>query len=544
MTRREGIHRRRVKQKLWEGIDSDDDDTLLDTTTPAHNNPEPTQSTVYRPLLHLIDDDDTASLRCFSSPSPPIMPSTLQSASLIKKPKDRCDVIAHLYSRGLRGEALEDEVRRRELEGRRRRGLPVESEDETPVAEKPKNTKASKASKGRAAQPKATHPKVASPSPGLYPVSAPLEVSSQQPSPFLTALRPCVPSPSPPPPSELSSGSDDVFNDVPVPIFVDASLARGAAYDRQLEDGEEDEYQKRWRARSAAPSMGALGSIMKTIDVASTDEPFESPIPRETVPAAMPSITPIMPTQESAMALANQWARTHVSSQQSCPPLITECDLMDNHMGPRSARPCQAGFPFNSNVGFDVTVYGTGDVERRLSVSQPTTPLQGYVQQGGHLPDEARTYYRCEITASVVPEPSKWDQACLQWEARGMLLNPEVTNTANTTTYRSWRAARLEHQFVGDINEVEASAVAAGVTAPSPTSGDFDIHDQSPIFDNPITLPVVADAGTYTAYASSSYTIPAPYSRLAEPTYGYPPDGPGLTQDFTYSPEGELIAYP
>ncbi|KAG8894106.1 hypothetical protein FRC00_009528, partial [Tulasnella sp. 408] len=53
---------------------------------------------------------------------------SLPPSSTTNKPRDRCDVIAELYAKGWRGEELEAEVRRREEEGRRRRGADTAEE--------------------------------------------------------------------------------------------------------------------------------------------------------------------------------------------------------------------------------------------------------------------------------------------------------------------------------------------------------------------------------------------------------------------------------
>lgn len=67
-----------------------------------------------------------SSLPSLSPESSTLMP--LPPSSTTNKPRDRCDVIAELYAKGWRGEELEAEVRRREEEGRRRRGVDTAEE--------------------------------------------------------------------------------------------------------------------------------------------------------------------------------------------------------------------------------------------------------------------------------------------------------------------------------------------------------------------------------------------------------------------------------
>ncbi|KAG9044789.1 hypothetical protein FS837_007548 [Tulasnella sp. UAMH 9824] len=157
--RRENVHRRKVKQKLWEGIDSDEENDL-DLAEPAppsaSANLPPVDFTTLSDLQRLNDfkheGEDLTPLVCapwstastsLSLPATPTLansyetpPSSLPSmspesstliplpsSSTTSKPRDRCDVIAELYAKGWRGEELEAEVRRREVEGRRRRGV-------------------------------------------------------------------------------------------------------------------------------------------------------------------------------------------------------------------------------------------------------------------------------------------------------------------------------------------------------------------------------------------------------------------------------------
>ncbi|KAG8903215.1 hypothetical protein FRB99_003595 [Tulasnella sp. 403] len=168
--RREGISRRKVKQKLWEGVESDEDlnpadDVGTNESSAMKAPPDSTQPDLSTSLspptsLPLADSstatsqpnasrglgrteksvglstakeqlptkttpshpattppDDSTTLSC-----PPRDPSELEKLPLAqKKAKDRCEVIAQLYMRGVRGVELQEEVRRREEEGRRKR---------------------------------------------------------------------------------------------------------------------------------------------------------------------------------------------------------------------------------------------------------------------------------------------------------------------------------------------------------------------------------------------------------------------------------------
>ncbi|KAG8918312.1 hypothetical protein FRC01_001929, partial [Tulasnella sp. 417] len=170
--RKEAVCRRKVKQKLWEGVESDEE-TEADLTGGLQPSPSPSTSANLPPVdaiapsaLHRREgfrSDEGDSLAPVYTPwsigstsfspltihtmahsyetPPSSAPSTspdptsltpLPSSSLMNKPKDRCDVIAELYAKGWRGEELEAEVRRREEEGRRRRGVDA-AEESKPV---------------------------------------------------------------------------------------------------------------------------------------------------------------------------------------------------------------------------------------------------------------------------------------------------------------------------------------------------------------------------------------------------------------------------
>ncbi|KAG8993954.1 hypothetical protein FRB90_000567 [Tulasnella sp. 427] len=155
VARRENVSRRMVKQKLWEGVDSDDEiDTAPEGSpysTPATSftsTNAPTPSSSRAPGVFEIGESSytsSTSLPCSTpstslsptssqtvvdpaeTPAPPFDHSTPPSANLsrpspsAKRPRERCDVIAELYAKGWRGDELEAEVRRRENEGRKRR---------------------------------------------------------------------------------------------------------------------------------------------------------------------------------------------------------------------------------------------------------------------------------------------------------------------------------------------------------------------------------------------------------------------------------------
>ncbi|KAG8891185.1 hypothetical protein FRC01_014850, partial [Tulasnella sp. 417] len=153
--RKEAVCRRKVKQKLWEGVESDEE-TEEDLNSGLQPSPSPSTSTNLPPVNAIApsalqriesfrsDEDDPLApvYTPWSSTSTSFSPLNIHSmahsyetppssalnmspdpTSLMNKPKDRCDVIAELYAKGWRGEELEAEVRRREEEGRRRRGV-------------------------------------------------------------------------------------------------------------------------------------------------------------------------------------------------------------------------------------------------------------------------------------------------------------------------------------------------------------------------------------------------------------------------------------
>lgn len=145
--RRETGRRRKVKHRVWEGVGSDDEDTIvLPSSSPRCSSPLPpviqvpssqtqlpSPSVLWNPSSHTFPPDLlppisssplTFSLATLSLPSslPPPLPLHSSDLSSAQGSRYRCDAIAELYLKGWRGKHLEVEVQRREAAGRRKQG--------------------------------------------------------------------------------------------------------------------------------------------------------------------------------------------------------------------------------------------------------------------------------------------------------------------------------------------------------------------------------------------------------------------------------------
>ncbi|KAG8850844.1 hypothetical protein FRB96_009581 [Tulasnella sp. 330] len=130
--RRDPPVRRRVKQKVWEGPE---DDEILEKVAQTDNVAllaTPFRSASKHPLSSSFPSAPTVSASVGSpgalpdSPAQQPLSSSPADASITKKaPKDRCAVIAQLYIEGIRGTALEEVVKQKEQEGRRKRAIEI-----------------------------------------------------------------------------------------------------------------------------------------------------------------------------------------------------------------------------------------------------------------------------------------------------------------------------------------------------------------------------------------------------------------------------------
>ncbi|KAG9033048.1 hypothetical protein FRB95_000633 [Tulasnella sp. JGI-2019a] len=134
-TRREPPIRRHVKHKVWEGADDDEDVGAITQTvdTTSRSTPSaPIQSTPHSSLGSFSPAESQSSDICIS---PTLLDAsigggyarlpgtTTDAPNIKKKPKDRCEVIAQLYLKGIHGTALEEVVKTKEEEGRRKRAM-------------------------------------------------------------------------------------------------------------------------------------------------------------------------------------------------------------------------------------------------------------------------------------------------------------------------------------------------------------------------------------------------------------------------------------
>ncbi|KAG8951474.1 hypothetical protein FRC04_006006 [Tulasnella sp. 424] len=370
--RREGVNRRKVKQKLWEGIDSDHDDNededmaLAPTSCPSTSAPlpptsAPTSFTLQGlesfepeedesgpassslPMLTASADVSPPSSETMTTPysasvSSPLNNNNTSSPPLpTKGPRDRCDVIAELYAKGWRGEQLEAEVRRREEEGRKRRGGyeaeggGVESKPATIVTRSRATIREERKAdndtlQGREVKPKPPPKRVrkrtrkSSSSEAAAAQNALQQYASTSTSPFTAST--CFP----PVHRVVDEDYDrplepevnyDIFQDVPIDIFASSSGLLPPPHRPELtakvyEDAGE-RYRKRWavQAKSSASSgTSGMSGNGAQLDVSSTENvlsaglhaggsPFDSPIPH--VPLSLPhsphlSVQPHPPT--------------------------------------------------------------------------------------------------------------------------------------------------------------------------------------------------------------------------------------------------------
>lgn len=365
--RREGVNRRKVKQKLWEGIDSDHDDNedeemaVAPTSCPSTSAPPPPTnvpasfalqglesfepeeeessgpSSSSLPMLTASTDVSPSSSEAMTTPysasvSSPLNNNTTSSPPPpTKGPRDRCDVIAELYAKGWRGEQLEAEVRRREEEGRKRRGgyegegTGVESKPATIVTRSRATIREERkadndSSQGREVKPKPPPKRVRKrtrkSSSSEAAANIPLQqYASSSASPFTNSTsfpsvhrivdedydRPLEP--------EVNY---DIFQDVPIDIFASSSGLLPPPHRPELtakvyEDAGE-RYRKRWAAQAKSSASSGTSGMSRNgaqVDVSGTENvlsaglhaggsPFDSPIPH--VPVSLPH-SPHLPVQ-------------------------------------------------------------------------------------------------------------------------------------------------------------------------------------------------------------------------------------------------------
>ncbi|KAG8962142.1 hypothetical protein FRC03_004557 [Tulasnella sp. 419] len=149
VVRREGVARRRVKQKLWEGIDSDDEtSTQSPSITPMSKSSASDKVAVSDAPSSSVHRLEMLGSLAGEKPSEPVQENPVVHRTKSPKParvlppkrsrrkqKDRSEVIAKLYLSGISGVELEEEIRRREELGMKRRAEEVVQGRQLPEAD-------------------------------------------------------------------------------------------------------------------------------------------------------------------------------------------------------------------------------------------------------------------------------------------------------------------------------------------------------------------------------------------------------------------------